>query len=87
MTSETLKIIAWRNARAVLGRDPTQVRQDAYGWYIVWSEYGNRNSDYGWEIDHVVPTALGGLNSAANVRALHWKNNSRLGGLLSGALG
>ena len=87
MASDTLKYAAWQKATPVIGRDPNYVRQDAFGWYIVWSDYGNRDSDYGWEIDHISPTILGGLDIPANVRALHWRNNASLGGMLSGASG
>lgn len=86
-TNELLKLTAWQNASTVLGYDPTYVRRDAFGWYIVWSEYGNRQSTYGWEVDHIRPTILGGADTASNVRALHWQNNARLGGMLGGATG
>ncbi|MEX0828180.1 MAG: HNH endonuclease signature motif containing protein [Haliea sp.] len=79
------KLAAWQKASPVIGYDPSQVRRDALGWYIVWSEYGNRKSDYGWEIDHHIPTILGGGDGVANLRALHWRNNASMGGLLRGA--
>jgi len=87
MTTYDKKLKAWLNAHEVLGHDPAYVRRDDFGWFIQWSDYGNRQSAYGWEIDHIRPTALGGLDTASNVRALHWQNNARLGGLLGGALG
>lgn len=83
---EQRKLAAWQAASIVPTHNPAHARKDAFGWWIVWDEYGNRNSDYGWEIDHVRPTALGGGDSASNLRALHWRNNAQLGGLLSGAL-
>ena len=78
------KRIAWGKAFPVPGTDSSQVRKDAYGWFIHWSEYGNRDSAFGWEIDHAIPTVLGGSNRASNLRALHWRNNASGGGLLSG---
>ena len=80
---EIRKRTAWEKASIVLGWDPNDTRKDAYGWWIVWSDYGNRDSAYGWEIDHAVPTILGGSDSSANLRALHWRNNASLGGHFS----
>ncbi len=85
-TLEQRKLVAWRNATPVIGYDPNDVRKDAFGWFIRWSDYGNRNSDYGWEIDHAHPTILGGSDNLSNLRALHWRNNATLGGLLGNAL-
>ena len=81
---ERRKRIAWEKAHIVLGCDPDHTRKDDFGWFIEWSSYGDRNSPWGWEIDHAQPTILGGSDSAPNLRALHWHNNASLGGLLSG---
>lgn len=51
-------------------------RKDQYGDWIKWSDYGNRNSQYGWEVDHIIATANGGSDDLTNLRPLHWKNNS-----------
>ena len=84
-TLEQQKLAAWRKASPVIGY-PDSVRRDAFGSYILWSDYGNRLSPWGWEIDHTVPAALGGGDGLSNLRALHWRNNASLGGLLSAAL-
>jgi hypothetical protein len=86
-SEHTRKVAAWNRATPVLGYDPTQVRRDDFGWYIVWNDYGKRDSNYGWEIDHHVPTVLGGSDGLSNLRALHWRNNASLGGILSGLRG
>ena len=39
------------------------------------NEYGNRDSDHGWEIDHITPLAQGGSNHLSNLRPLNWKSN------------
>ena len=85
-TLEQRKLVAWHSATPAIGRDPNYVRQDAFGWFIHWSDYGNRNSDYGWEIDHAQATILGGSDNLSNLRALHWHNNASIGGLLGSAL-
>ncbi|MEX6397920.1 HNH endonuclease signature motif containing protein [Providencia hangzhouensis] len=50
-------------------------RKDAQGAWISRDEYGNRNSDEGWEIDHITSKANGGKDDISNLRPLHWKNN------------
>ena len=49
---------------------------DACGTTIKYSEYGNRDSEQGWEFDHIDPD---GGDSLSNLQALQWKNNLRKG--------
>ncbi len=51
-------------------------RKDQCGAWIKRSEYGNRNSHYGWEADHIKPAANGGSDAIGNLRPLHWENNA-----------
>lgn len=39
------------------------------------SQYGNVNSEYGWEIDHIKPVAKFGTDDLDNLQPLQWKNN------------
>ena len=55
----------------------SQWKKDQCSAWIKWSDYGNRNSKYGWEIDHISPTSNGGGDELSNLRPLHWKNNAR----------
>jgi hypothetical protein len=68
------KVAAWQKAVVVPGHDPNIHRKDSYGWWIAWVEYGIR-SEYGWEIDHIIPLAKRGSDAVGNLQALHWKNN------------
>jgi 5-methylcytosine-specific restriction endonuclease McrA len=86
LTEFQKKLTAWNNAHIILGADPALIRRDDFGWIIHWIEYGNRDSEFGWEVDHRMPTALGGADISSNLRALNWRNNASLGGLLAGAL-
>ena len=76
MSNELNKYIAWVAANEVPGHDPHLVRKDACGAWIQWDHYGNRGSDWGWEVDHITPVSKGGGDGLLNLRALHWKNNA-----------
>ncbi len=65
----------WEKALPVKNHDPALVREDKCGAWIVFSAYGDRNNEYGWEIDHVKPIAKGGTDDLTNLRPLHWYNN------------
>ncbi|MCQ2294026.1 MAG: HNH endonuclease [Bacteroidales bacterium] len=78
LSDETI-IQVWNKARKIDGYNPDIFRQDACGAWIVFNKYGLRDNDYGWEIDHVFPSALGGDDDINNLRALHWKNNASKG--------
>lgn len=78
------KIAVWLDCEQV-GSDTFGYRRDAFGNLMLWSAYGQR-SGLGWEIDHIVPKALGGSDALFNLRALAWRANASLGGLLGNAL-
>jgi hypothetical protein len=48
---------------------------DSSGKLMLWDEYGNRNSEYGWEIDHILPREKGGKTSIENLQPLNWRTN------------
>ena len=52
-------------------------RKDDNGNWIHRDQYGNRENEYGWEFDHVIPVSLGGHGGLGNIRPLHWKANAR----------
>lgn len=79
ITDEDRKLIAWNNVPVVPGQSH---KIDCDNHYIVWEEYG-KYSTYGWQVDHAVPTVLGGADVPTNWRARHWKGNSQAGGRLS----
>lgn len=62
----------WEKGCEVSGNDPDKWRKDECGAWIGRSAYGNRHSQYGWEIDHISP---GGPDILSNLRPLQWENN------------
>jgi 5-methylcytosine-specific restriction endonuclease McrA len=65
----------WSKATTLFLRDSNETRQDKYGNVIKFSAYGNRTSEYGWEIDHSKPVKKGGKSHINNLQPLHWREN------------
>ena len=70
-TNDTVQKV-WEKGRKVENNDPNVWRIDECGAWIQRTQYGNRNSQYGWEIDHISP---GGADTLSNLRPLQWQNN------------
>jgi len=51
---------------------------------IERAAYGDRKSEYGWEIDYIRPKSHGGKSNMHNLRPLHWRNNDTRGDLSDG---
>lgn len=75
--AEYTKLIVWNKGRIIPNFSPVIWRWDACGNVMKWVEYGNRNSAYGWEIDHVLPVAKQGSDDFSNLQPLNWENNAR----------
>ena len=78
MTEENINS-AWERATKVDNFDSNQFRKDACGAWIIRSHYGQRDSVYGWEVDHVYPQSMGGGDDMENLRAMQWENNMSKG--------
>ena len=78
---ENKKRIVWQKGRVIPGYDPDQYRWDSFGNVMEYSQYGNRSSLFGWEIDHDIPTSLGGADVFSNWRPLNARTNASLGTL------
>ena len=62
----------WEKGKVVSNNDPAKYRKDECSAWIARNQYGNRNSQYGWEIDHILP---GGSDAVGNLLPLQWENN------------
>lgn len=78
-TSEQLKLDVWSKGFEIPGRDPKTWRQDVCRRVMKYSEHGNIDSKYGWEIDHIYPRAKGGVSTWDNLQPLNWLTNRQKG--------
>lgn len=74
-TEDTIQRV-WGKGTIVSGNDSNVWRKDQCGAWMGRAYYGNRNSQYGWEIDHIKPTSEGGGDELSNLRPLQWENNA-----------
>lgn len=72
MTNEQI-IQTWMKGAIAPTNSPNMWRKDVCGAWMKFTDYGNRNSQYGWEIDHIKP---GSDDNPANLQPLHWGNNA-----------
>lgn len=75
----SVKLQVWVKAQPIIGQDPSLWRSDACGGIMRFTDHGDTNSKFGWEIDHMKPVALGGTDDIANLQPLHWENNRKKG--------
>lgn len=73
----------WAKAHPIAGRDPAVWRRDDDCRTIRYSDFGDRKSQYGWEIE-VLPYAEG-KDEFARLKPVHWESHAeRNGGDLLG---
>lgn len=65
----------WEKGAPIQNYDPALWRRDKCGHAIKRTEYGNTQSQYGWEVDHMKPVAKGGSDDLNNLQPLFWETN------------
>ena len=69
----------WNRGQEVENNDRGVWRKDECGAWMRRTHYGNRDSQYGWEIDHIHPKRG---DNEGNLRPLQWRNRAaKRGGL------
>ena len=68
-------ILTWNKGKIISGYDPNTYRQDECGAWIEFQSYGKRDSNFGWEIDHIISQDHNGSDAPSNLRPLQWENN------------
>lgn len=74
-TDETI-LKVWKKAEIDEYNIPNNFRKDKCGAWIERTQYGNHDSAYGWEIDHIIQQS-DDADNLSNLRPLHWKNSTR----------
>jgi 5-methylcytosine-specific restriction endonuclease McrA len=69
----------WNKGTIIPKYDPKIWRRDICGSNMKFTEYGNTDSQEGWEIDHIKPVSKGGMDDLANLEPLYWDDNRKKG--------
>ena len=64
---EDLKRAAWARTSPVSSANAWDIRKDCLGNLVRYSDFGNRHSPFGWELDYV------GSTDPENLQAMNWK--------------
>lgn len=74
--SHETKSAVWNKGTIIPNFSKDIWRSDKCGQIMKWSEHGNRQSEYGWEVDHINPVANNGTDAIGNLQPLNWSNNA-----------
>ena len=66
----------WAKGEVVGSNNPDEYRKDECGAWMYFSHFSNRNSQYGWEIDHIEFVDHVASENLSNLRPLQWQNNA-----------
>jgi hypothetical protein len=76
MTMEQGSLIeqVWNRATKVNGYDGSTWRTDPFGSPILWADYGNKGSRYGWVLRRLRNGTPARENCAQDFDAVQWQN-------------
>jgi len=72
------KRATFNKGKKVKGLDPEEWRKDVFGNLIKYDEHG-KTTEYGWDIDHIVPKAKGGADDIYNLQPVQFSKNRSMG--------
>lgn len=75
LSQDTIQKV-WDKGTAVPPNDAAIWRMDQRQAWMRRGDYGNRDSEYRWEIDHITPQSQGASDQLSNLRPLQWQNNA-----------
>ena len=64
---EDLKRAAWARTSPVSSANAWDIRKDCLGNLVRYTDFGNRHSPFGWELEYI------GSSDRDNLQALNWK--------------
>ncbi len=76
MATEQEKLAVWDKGSKINGENPAVWRRDYLRNKIRYASHGT-TTDYGWEIDHIIPLSKGGADTLANKQPLQWEANRK----------
>jgi len=65
----------WDKGIIIYENEKDQRRKDSCRNIIFYHRYGDTDSVFGWEIDHINPKANGGGDIIGNLQPLQWETN------------
>ena len=69
----------WEKGRPIPNHNANEWRWDICGHIMKRDKHGNRQTEYGWDVDHKQPVAAGGDDNLSNLQPLSWRINARKG--------
>ena len=74
------KDAVWKKGKKIQDMDPNEFRKCNISNNIIrYSHYGDNNSVYNWDIDHIIPKSKNGSNDISNLQPVSSSKNRSMG--------